>query len=159
MNSTRGHLRQLLIAAGTILAIATGTAAPPADDNAIRQLMSTTWDTPDARVEAGPLVIEGRHAIAGWTQGPRGGRALLRRDEQGHWSVAACGGDGLKAPKALQSFGLSPAEAQRLGAALARAERDVPAARLAQFSTFDGIMKIGAGDAHGAHGASGGPRH
>lgn len=119
------------------------TAAQPAEEAAIRHTIQSTWDTPQARVEVDPVVVVGRHAVAGWTQGPRGGRALLVLGKDGHWAVAVCAGDALKDAKVLESAGLSAAEAGQLSAALVRAEQSVPAARLAQFASFGGLVHVG----------------
>ena len=89
--------------------------------------MMATWDKPEARLEVAPISIEGGHAVAGWIQGDRGGRALLRRDAQGQWLVAACGGDGLKDPKMLAMAGLSASAARSLASKVVQAESAMPA--------------------------------
>ncbi|MFE8644302.1 copper uptake system-associated protein [Sphingomonas sp. NCPPB 2930] len=144
--------RAALIAAALTWNALSAVAADPTDETAIRQVILSTWDKPEARVEVGPVVVAGNRAVAGWTQGQRGGRALMARDQSGHWAVAACGGDSLKDAKTLQSSGMSAAEARQISASLAKAESAVPAARRALFSTFDGLMRM---DAAG-HAASGG---
>ncbi|WCM86558.1 copper uptake system-associated protein [Acidovorax sp. NCPPB 3576] len=124
------------------------------DEAAIRQVILSTWNKPNAPVEVGPVVVAGGNAIAGWTQGTRGGRALMARDKAGRWSVAACGGDGLKEAKLLESTGMGEARAKQLSAALAQAESAIPAARRAQFSTFDGLVRMDAAGQHSGHEAS-----
>jgi hypothetical protein len=119
------------------------TAAPTAEEAAIRHVIQSTWDTPQARVEVEPVVVVGRHAVAGWTQGPRGGRALMVLGKDGRWAVTVCAGDALKDAKVLESAGLSAAEAGQLSAALVRAEQSVPASRLAQFASFGGLVHMG----------------
>lgn len=118
------------------------TAAPAGEEAAIRHVIQSTWDTPQARVEVEPVVVVGRHAVAGWTQGARGGRALLVLGKEGRWSVAVCAGDALKDAQVLESAGLSGSDARQLSAALARAEEHVPAVRKARFASFDGLVRM-----------------
>lgn len=138
-------LRFLLAALLIAPLLATAT---PADEAAIRKVMATTWDKPESRLEISPVVVSGAWAIAGWTQGERGGRALMLRSKHSDWSVLACGGDGLKDPKALALTGMPEATARTLAAALAKAEARLPASRLAKFSTFEGLVRM---DAAGHH--------
>jgi hypothetical protein len=138
-----------------LLVIALAGAALPAtaqtaraDERAINKVLQATWGAGPQRLEVGPVVIVSEHALAGWTQGPRGGRALLSRSKPGEWAVAVCGGDGLKDAKVLEQAGISPADARGLAAALAKADAALPAERRAKFSTFDGVVRM---DASGNH--------
>lgn len=155
MSTIHRWARAAAIAVALACSALRAIAAEPADEVAIRQVILSTWDKPEARVEVGPVVVAGNHAVAGWTQGQRGGRALMARDASGHWAVAACGGDGLKDVKTLESTGMSAAQAKQLSASLAKAEANVAPARRAQFSTFDGLMRMNAADHHADHAASG----
>lgn len=142
------------------MAAASG-ATPPAtagsaDAAAIRSVMMAAWDKPEARLEVAPISIEGGHAVAGWIQGDRGGRALLRRDAQGQWLVAVCGGDGLKDPKMLAMAGLSASAARSLASKVVQAESAMPAPRRALLSLFDGMVHM---DAQGQHPPSAHPAH
>lgn len=142
------------------MAAASG-ATPPAtagsaDAAAIRSAMMATWDKPEARLEVAPISIEGGHAVAGWIQGDRGGRALLRRDAHGQWLVAVCGGDGLKDPKMLAMAGLSASAARSLASKVVQAESAMPAPRRALLSLFDGMVHM---DAQGQHPPSAHPAH
>lgn len=132
-------------------------SAAPADEAAIRKLITATWDKPELRLEISPVVVSGAWAIAGWTQGERGGRALMLRSAHGDWSVLACGGDGLKEAKALAMTGMPESTARTLAAALARAEAQLPASRLAKFSTFEGLVRMDAAAHHAPAGS--GVRH
>lgn len=137
-------VRATRLACGLWCAIAVAaSAAPTAEETAIRQTIQSTWDTPQAQVEVNPIVVVGPHAVAGWTQGSRGGRALMRKGKNGRWSVAVCAGDALKDPKVLESAGLPAAEAKQLSAALVQAERGLPASRLALFASFGGLVHMG----------------
>ncbi|WP_285412636.1 copper uptake system-associated protein [Variovorax sp. efr-133-TYG-130] len=131
-----------------LLTPAWALAADTPEQAAIRKTMMITWDKPEARLEVGPIVIFEGRSIAGWTQGGRGGRALLVRNAQGQWQVTVCAGDGLKEASTLQTTGMSPAAARGLASSLAKAEASVPKARRALFSTFDGMVRMGGGAPH-----------
>lgn len=107
------------------------------DETVIRQVLKSTWDKSESPLNVEPVVIVSGHALAGWTQGARGGRALLAKQKDGSWIVQACGGDGLKEVKTLEQSDLTPAVAQSLAHAATTAEAKLPAATRAQFSTFD----------------------
>lgn len=140
-----GPLAQLLSIALTGFALQGSTTPATADDAAdIRGLIAATWDKPDANVDVGPIVVSGDHAIAGWTQGPRGGRALLRRTSHG-WSVHLCGGDALKDAAALEQSGVPHAAATHLVTTLASAEANLSPERRAALATFDGLMPVDGG--------------
>lgn len=127
-------------------------ATPSADEAAIRASMAATWDRPEQRLVIDPVVVAGRHAVAGWTQGERGGRALLQRNAHGQWEVTVCAGDGLKELTTLQQSGVDEPSARQLLKALADAEAKLPASRLAQFASFEGLLRMGASGHHGHHG-------
>lgn len=130
------------------LAQVTPGAAESADQLAVRKVLMATWDKPESRLDAGPIVVVGDRAIAGWTQDNRGGRALLVRNAHGKWTVSVCAGDGLKDPKALESMGMSSSTARELSRNLAQTEAKTMPQRRGLFSTFDGMVKI---DAEGHH--------
>lgn len=121
---------------------------------AIRSLIGKTWDKPDSKVETSPVVVSGHFAVASWTQGARGGRALLRQDKKG-WSVALCSGDPVKDAGWLVEAGVPRADADRIAKDLAAAEALVPAERRAMFSLFEGV--VSGGSDH--RGPSGHDRH
>lgn len=58
----------------------------------IRELLRSTWNTPEAPLALELIVVEHGYAIAGWTQGEWGGRAL-RREGRGGWVVVLCDGE------------------------------------------------------------------
>lgn len=143
------NLNRFMSAAAVVTALLSPVAVHAADDTqAIRHVMMKTWDKPDARLKVEPIVLRGAHAVAGWTQGERGGRALMARNGDGSWRVVLCAGDGIRHAPALQDAGLSAADAQALARDLAAAEAKLPAAQRARFATFDGIVRM---DAHGQH--------
>lgn len=133
------------------IAISFGASAGPtetaSDEASIRHVLMATFDKPEARLVVDPVVVVGGHAVAGWSQGERGGRALLFR-HGGSWQVTLCAGDGLKEASLLREAGIAQADADALAKGLAAAEARLPAAQRARFSTFDGVVRM---DANGQH--------
>jgi hypothetical protein len=127
--------------------VAAARAEPGPDAASIRHVMMSTFDKPEARLTVEPVVVVGPHAVAGWSQGERGGRALLFRHGT-DWHITLCAGDGLKEAQVLREAGISASDADTLVAALAAAEAKLPAAQLARFSTFDGVIRM---EANGQH--------
>lgn len=120
------------------------TDATPADEQAILALMHATWDRPQTTLDAGPVVVEGEHALVDWTQGGMGGRALLER-QAGHWITVLCAGDGIRSADALIEAGVPRAQAQAMAAKLATAETKVSSDRLALMSNFAGVVRMNGG--------------
>jgi hypothetical protein len=113
-----------------------------ADDNAhIEHVIKAQWETPDKPVNVEPVVIEGNYAVAGWAQGARGGRALLRRSHH-DWEVFMCGGDDLTKSTVLQQSGLSPEEANELARKLKQAEQGLSSDTRKQLSIFEGVVPV-----------------
>jgi len=138
--------RILLAGMALICAIQPVLADSPAanDEVAIRAIIRRTWETPERPIQIEPVVIVGSHAIAGWVQGALGGRALLRR-ENGIWSVAMCGGDGLRDAANIASAGVPLHEATRLAQELAGEEAKLTPGHRTLFSRFDGIRPVAKG--------------
>jgi len=118
-----------------------------ADVEGVRHAMMSTWDRPDARLTVSPVVISGQFALAGWVQGDRGGRALLRGGN-GKWRVTACAGDGLKDSKLLEQAGVPASAARELVRSISAAEAKLPAQHVEKLALFDGWMTVGDGTAH-----------
>tara|TARA_R110002110_G_scaffold240881_1_gene457169 strand:- start:801 stop:1244 length:444 start_codon:yes stop_codon:yes gene_type:complete len=125
-------------------------SAADEDASQIVHLLKSTFDRPDAALQAEPVVVVADYAIADWSQDGRGGRALLRQHD-GSWSIVLCSGDALKDEKFLADAGVPSADAPTLAKALAEAETDVTPERLAQFSLFDGTVRMDGGTEHGSH--------
>ena len=125
------------------LAACNGSPAPgaTADERAIASQMHATWDRPDAPLEVGPIVVDNDYAVAGWTQGAMGGRALLRR-ENGAWTTVLCAGDGIRDAEGLGAVGMPASQATALAAKLADAEKELSAERLALMASFRGIVRM-----------------
>jgi len=130
------------------LALTQTAHAADGDVQRIQALISHTYDRPGHKVETSPVVIESRYALADWTQGSMGGRALLRQHD-GRWEIVACGGDGFKDPAQLHDAGLSTGAAKRLIVKLDAAERSVDPERVKRFGLF-GKTGGAMDDAHSA---------
>ena len=104
------------------ISAATAWAAPvTVDETTIASLLHGKFDKPGEMLMVESIVVTGDHAIADWTQGQMGGRALLRRGQQ-QWTLILCAGDGIKSAEAMQMGGIQPADAKTLETALATAE-------------------------------------
>lgn len=146
----RSAARLLLAALSVLMMVAAaGAQAPAADQDQIKHLMRKTWERPDAPLSIDPVVVVEDHAIAGWVQDGRGGRALLRR-AHGTWDVVLCSGDQLRSPETITATGASPDLARRLVVGLLAAEAGLPPDRLAKLASFEGIVPMGS--AHQPHG-------
>jgi hypothetical protein len=115
---------------------------------AIRAIMLETWDKPDARLMVDPVVVLEGFALASWTQGKRGGRALLRK-EAGKWKVVLCSGEPLRHAVTLAATGLPAGAAGQLAHLLNQAESKLPADHVALFSTFEGVVHMDGQHGHG----------
>lgn len=142
--------RRTVLATGFMLGLFPGAAMAHDDKHAIIHLMKSMFDAPDNPLSVDPVVIVGDHAIAGWVQGEKGGRALLWRVD-GQWQIRLCSGDGLKDQKLLENANISSADAKTLIAELAVAEAALDPAVLAKFASFEGTMVIEPGAAHQGH--------
>jgi len=157
-------LRQLGCAASLLLTLMlpVSTVASPnesTDETGIRQIMMSTWDTPQTRLEVGPVVIKDKWAVAGWTQGQRGGRAFLTRNAHDQWQVSVCGGDGLKEASTLALTGMPESAAQDLAQQVEAAEAAIPAERRALFATFEGMLRMDGAGNHPPQTPQGGHAH
>ena len=127
-----------------LMTLVTGAFADTASDQQnIQHLMRHTWERPDAPLDVGPITVEGDHAVVGWTQGERGGRALLGKNDKG-WRVVLCAGDALLDTATLRSAGLSADTANLMSQAVTQAESALPQSRVKQFALFKGVMNVGA---------------
>jgi copper(I)-binding protein len=137
------------IAAGVALLRVAPTYAGP-DEESIRHLLHSTFDKPESRLVVEPVVVSGDHALAGWSQGDMGGRALLR-NRGGTWSLILCSGDGITSAEALRQAGVAPGDATALSFRLGEAERKLAPERLALFAKFEGTMMMDASGGHPQH--------
>lgn len=113
-----------------------GAAEGGSDTAAIAKIIKSTWETPEKRIDVSPVVQSHDYAVAGWVQGDRGGRALLKKAD-GRWSVLLCSGDGIRSAEGLSGAGLPANIANDLAGKLAREEARLPAGHVAKFSLFE----------------------
>ena len=124
------------------------------DAHAITQVMKAQFDKPEAPLTVNPVSVQGPHAVAGWMQHDRGGRALLTK-RHGQWVIVACAGDALKQASTLSQAGIAPAQARQLAAKVQRAEHRLDRRYVARLALFEGYVAIdGAG-----HGDQATPHH
>ena len=95
------------------------------------------FGSPRFPIEIGPIVISGDHAIADWTQGDFGGRALFERGTYG-WSLVLCSGDSIRRAENLRRAGVPDFNAGWIADRLAAAEATLPPERLARMKRFVG---------------------
>lgn len=124
----------LLAACGSPQAVETG-----ADVAAIEAQMHSRFDRPDARLDAGPIVVSGNHAVADWTLGPMGGRALFERQD-GKWAIVLCSGDALRDAKFLERARVPAAHAEAITRLLHETERNITPERRARMRSFTGTI-------------------
>jgi len=130
-----------MLLAAAVLWGAGAAAADSADQTAIATLLHETFDRQNAQLTIAPIVVVEDYAVAGWTQGEMGGRALLRKKAQ-QWSLILCAGDEIKSADALMRAGVPSQDAATLVRDLAAAESAMPKRQIAMFSRFQGITKM-----------------
>lgn len=118
------------------------------DAEAITALLMAQFDSPETPLTVAPITVQGDVAVAGWSQDGRGGRAFLRRDDQG-WFVELCAGRELATPAMLQSLGLTEADAARLISTAGAAETTAGPDLSALLDSFEGTLIVGRGTGHG----------
>jgi hypothetical protein len=116
-------------------------SAEPAETANIAALLHGMFDKPGVTLNVSPVVVAGDHAIADWSQGEMGGRALLRHKQQ-EWSLILCAGDGIKSRDALAKAGVPAEDASRLERQLASAEARLGPNEVAMFSRFEGVVMM-----------------
>lgn len=132
--------RRMLMALLAWLVVAPAAALPLAEQE-VRDLLLQSFDRPDQPLTVGPITIEDGAAVAGWTQGNLGGRALLRF-EDGAWRLVACAGDALIEASTLQGLGLSPSQAMALARRQREAEAGLLPERLRALASFNGLQDM-----------------
>ncbi len=143
-------LTLVLAASFAASALAHGT-----DQEQIQHALMATFDKPNNPLKVAPVVVQGDYAVAGWIQGDKGGRALLQKTKN-EWQISVCAGDGLIQAKVLETTGMPAAKAKALADAVVVAESKLTAHQRHLFGSFEGMMKVEAGQAnHGQHGAHG----
>ncbi len=116
-------------------------ADPAADAAAIRSILAAAFDKPELPLSVEPVTLGATYAVAGWRQGARGGRALLRRHD-GHWRVELCSGDPLRHEAGLVDAGVPADEARSLATGIASAEARLEEESRRLLSTFEGTVDM-----------------
>jgi hypothetical protein len=129
-------------------------------EDKITKLMMGVFDQPNNRLKVNPVIVEGDYAIAGWSQGDKGGRALLV-STNGKWSIQLCAGDALKDAKFLKESGVDEKIISTILKKLSVAEAKLDANTLKRFSEFKEIVYINSVQGHNTqtHGHSSGHGH
>lgn len=107
------------------------------DESKVRAATEAHFGSPLAPIDVGPIVLSGDHAIADWTQGDFGGRALFERGTYG-WSLVLCSGDSIRRAENLKRAGVPDFNAGWIADRLAAAEAALPPERLARMKRFVG---------------------
>ena len=76
-------MHRWLALAGAIALAGCGIQNTVVDEGRIREATEAHFGSPRFPLDIGPVVISGDHAIADWTQGDFGGRALFERGSYG----------------------------------------------------------------------------
>lgn len=134
-----------LLLLGVAVVSANASAGP--QETAISAMLHHMFDKPDARLTVGPVVVSGNHAIADWSQGEMGGRALLH-SRHNEWRIVLCTGDEIKNQGAMIKAGVPAEDALRLERDLANAEAALDPKQRAQFSRFEGLVMMDHDSAH-----------
>lgn len=116
-------------------------AADTPDQAAVRKVLMDTYDTPQSHLVVDPVVTGADQALAGWTQGQRGGVAMFTR-KPGGWQLSLCGNDMVTQADNLVLTGMTPADAQALSEAFTAAARREPPERRALFRTFGETVRM-----------------
>jgi hypothetical protein len=128
------NLKRLLMAIFAITSCSISIAAST-DQIEIINTISRIYDKPNLKVTTNPISINENFAIADWTQGNRGGRALLKKDN-GHWAIITCGADEIKDLKNLKDAGISTSVAKALIEQLNQLEKSIDPNQIHLFSLF-----------------------
>jgi copper(I)-binding protein len=143
MAAARASASVRILFAGFLLGMS-GAALAATDAERIAQVLHAGFDRPGQPLSVEPVSVEGPFAIAGWSQGGNGGRALLQRMGT-QWQIVLCAGDALLQPVTLTGAGMAQDAATRLVANQRIAESHLPAATREQFARFAGMVKAADG--------------
>lgn len=112
-------------------------------ESAIRHVLLATWDKPESPLIISPVSIADQHALAGWTQGEKGGVALLEQDKDGQWFVSVCGTTEIASADILSMTGIAASQARQLSAAFLELSHAEPPQRQALFDSFGEAVTMG----------------
>ncbi len=130
-------MRSWLTLAGAFALAGCAIQNPAVDRGRIREATEAHFGSPLVPIKVGPIVVSGDHAIADWTQGDFGGRALFERGSYG-WMLLLCSGDSIRRADNLKRAGVPDFNAGWIADQLGRAEAKLPPERLARMKRFVG---------------------
>jgi hypothetical protein len=110
-------------------------------EQGVRAFMAGVFDRPEARLTVPTVATVGDYAVAGWLQDGRGGRALLKRSDEG-WEFVVCSGDELLQPAGLRSAGLPADLADNMVDRLLQAEASLSSEQRARLGSFRGVLRM-----------------
>ena len=117
-------------------------AADPASDvAAIQSLLKLAFEKPDAPLVVDPVTVGKTHAVAGWRQQQRGGRALLKQ-QGASWTIVLCSGEPLTRADGLMEAGVPADEARALASGIARQEARLDDGARRMLSSFEGTVDM-----------------
>jgi hypothetical protein len=136
----------------TILVFASANIAQANQDDEINitQAMLKQWDKPESRLNVAPIVVAKDYAIVGWTQGKKGGRALLHK-HHGNWQVLLCGGDALIKTEQLTKAGLDAKTANALIKGFKKQAQQLSLLEIEKMSLFEGVVNVRPAQSHKHH--------
>jgi hypothetical protein len=127
--------------AGAALFGAACSSASSESEAAIAAVVKQRLEKSGAELTVAPIAADGAFAVAGWTQGEKGGRALLQKGSKG-WLLVLCGGESLRSMQGLARLGVPQHQAMEITKELAREEKRVSAERLAKMASFTGEVRM-----------------
>ncbi len=130
----------LLALAGACALAGCGIPNTVLDEGRIRAATEAHFGSARFPIDVGPVIQSGDHAIADWTQGDFGGRALFERGSHG-WMLLLCSGDSIRRAENLQRAGVPAFNAGWIADRLAKAEAALPPERLARMKRFVGTAQ------------------
>jgi hypothetical protein len=130
-------MHRWLALAGAIALAGCGIQNTVVEESRIREATEAHFGSPRFPIDTGPVVISGNHAIADWTQGDFGGRALFERGSHG-WMLLLCSGDSIRRAANLRRAGVPDFNAGYIADQLAEVEAALPRERLARMKRFVG---------------------
>lgn len=134
------------MALGTLIGGITTASADKlvaSDAAEITAVIKRTWEKPGAPIRVAPVSIAATYAVAGWIEGSRGGRALLKKGAA--WAVILCSGDGIRTADGLRAAGVPGDVATTLEQNITVNEAAMPVDDVAKFSMFEGSVPVEGG--------------
>jgi hypothetical protein len=121
--------------------------ATPDDETNITQVMLKQWDKPESRLNVSPIVVAADYAMVGWTQGEKGGRAILHKHHE-NWQVMLCGDDALTKIEQLTQAGLDTKIANALIQGFKKQAQKLSSQEIEKMSLFEGLVNVTPAESH-----------